>query len=252
MRVTRKIAAVIAAAGLALAGPAAFADTVYNDLDNSIDVALETMNLTYDSVNSLGTVGTATLAIQVDGQPDHPNCNIQGGSHFIDVDAVVANPAVASVALSGDGVFDACSDTVTATVTASGLGSTNVTFVIGDSSTPNDPHLVFRLDEAAFTVNVTEGGVTPPPPTGCDADPAAPAWANAILQKAGIKAKPNGPNYVSIIAGEMGQGATFAGFAKNAHPEYENAVQARLQQLTGKTLPSAQAAARPGWVCAPI
>lgn len=249
MHITRKIAAVAATAALALIGPAAFADTVYNDLDNSIDSNLETLNLTYNTVAGTGTSGTTTLAIQVNGQPDHPGCNIQGGPHYIALNAIVANPAVASVNLAGNGVFDACNDTVVATVQALGLGSTNVTFAIDSSRTSNDPKLTFRLDEAAFTVNVTEGVVNPPA-TGCDADPAAPAWANAILQKAGIKPKAGNKNYVSIIAGEMGKGATFAGFAKNAHPQYENAVQARLQVLTGKTLPSAQSAARPGWECA--
>lgn len=248
MQITRKIAAVAAAAGLALIGPAAFADTVYNDLDNTVDSNLEVLNLTYDSVLATGTSGSTTLSIQVDGLPEHPGCNIQGGAHYIDLDAVVADPAVASVTLSNGGVFDACADTVTATAQALSIGSTNVTFVIGDSSTSNDPKLTFSLVEAAFTVNVVEG--VSPPVVGCDADPAAPAWANAILQKAGIKSKAGSPNYVSIIAGEMGKGATFGGFAKNAHPEYENAVHARLQQLTGKTLPSAQSAARPGWECA--
>ncbi|MET3961832.1 hypothetical protein ABIE44_001766 [Marmoricola sp. OAE513] len=245
----QRLAAAFACAAVALVGPAAFADTVYNDLDNSIDTGLESLALTYDTVAATGTSGTATLAIQVNGKPDHPGCNIQGGAHYIALNPVVANPAVASVILSNDGVLDACTDTLTATVQALGLGSTNVSFVIDDARTNNDPKLTFRLDESAFTVNVTAGS-TPPPPVGCDADPAAPAWANAILQKAGIKAKAGSTNYVSTIAQEMGKGATFGGFAKNAHPQYENAVHARLQQLTGKTLPSAQASARPGWECA--
>lgn len=249
MHISKKIAAAVAGAALALGGSAAFADTVYNDLDNSIDSNLETLNLTYDPVAMTGTTGTTTLAIQVNGQPDHPGCNIQGGPHYIALNPVVADPTIASVALAGDGVFDACSDTVVATVTAKAIGSTNVTFVIDSSRTSNDPKLTFRLDEAAFTVTVVQG-TTPPPAVGCDADPAAPAWANAILQKAGIKPKAGSTNYVSTIAQEMGKGASFAGFAKNAHPQYENAVQARLQQLTGKTLPSAQSAARPGWECA--
>lgn len=248
MQITTKFAALVAAAGLALVGPAALADTVYNDLDNTIDSNLESLSLTYDTANSAGTSGTTTLSIQVDGKPDHPGCNIQGGAHYIALNPVVANPAVASVTLSDDGVFDACTDHVTATVQALGVGTTAVTFIIDGSRTSNDPSLTFGLDETAFQVNVTEGTVTPPPPVGCDVDPAAPAWANAILQKAGIKSKA-ATNYVSTIAQEMGTGATFAGYAKNAHPEYENAVQARLQQLTGKTLPSAQAAARPGWEC---
>ena len=249
MLTPKKLAVVVACATATLAGPAAFADTVYNDLDNSIDSALESLALTYDTVTATGTSGTTTLAIQVNGKPDHPGCNIQGAAHYIALNPVVANPAVASVTLSGNGVINACSDTVTATVQALGLGTTKVSFVIDDARTNNDPKLNFRLDEYAFTVTVTPGS-TPPPAVGCDADPAAPAWANAILQKAGLKPKAGSTNYVSTIAHEMGKGATFGGFAKNAHPQYENAVQARLQQLTGRTLPSAQSAARPGWECA--
>lgn len=252
MHITRKLAVVVATATMALVGPSAFADTVYNDLDNSIDSNLETLNLTYDTVTTTGSTGTTTLAIQVNGHPDHPGCNIQGGAHYIALNAVVADPTIASVTLSNNGVFDACSDTVTATVQALAIGSTNVTFVIDASRTSNDPHLTFRLDEAAFQVVVTAGSITPPPPIGCDADPAAPAWANAILQKAGIKPKAGSMNYISEIAHEMGKGASFGGFAKNAHPQYENAVHDRLQVLTGRTLPSAQSAARPGWECAPI
>jgi hypothetical protein len=248
MRITRGVAVLVATAALALAGPAALADTVYNDLDNSIDSNLETLNLTYDAGTSTGSTGYTTLAIQVDGKPDHPGCNIQG-AHWVTLDAVVADPTIASVVLSNGGRFDACGDTVTATVQALAVGSTDVTFVIDSARTNNDPKLTFRLDEAAFHV-VVAAGLTTPPSVGCDADPAAPAWANAILQKAGIKSKASTSNYVSTIAHEMGQGATFGGYAKNAHPQYENAVQARLQQLTGRTLPSAQSAARPGWECA--
>jgi hypothetical protein len=250
MRITRKLAPVVAGAALVLLGPAAMADTVYNDLDNTIDSPLETLALNYDSVAMAGTSGTTTLAIQVDGHPgDHPGCNIQGGAEFITLAAATSTPGVATVDLSNGGTFDACTDTVTATVQAIGLGSTDVTFSIVESKLSNDPHLMFSLDQAAFTVNVTEGPVTNP--MGCDADPAAPAWANAILAKANLKPKIGGVNYVSIIAQEMGQGATFGGFVKNAHPQYENAVHDRLQVLTGRTLPSAQSAARPGWECAP-
>lgn len=249
MRINLKLASVVAGAALALVGPAAFADTVYNDLDNTIDSNLETLNLTYDSVAQTGTSGTTTLAIQVDGKPDHPGCNIQGGAHYIALNAVVADPAVASVTLGNAGVFNACSDKVVATVQALALGSTTVTFVIDESRTSNDPHLTFSLDQAAFQVNVTQGTVRPP--VGCDADPAAPAWSAAIMQKSGIKSGSKDWQAVqSKVAQAMGQGATFGGYAKNAHPQYENAVQAFVQAaLPNKTIVSAQAAARPGWEC---
>lgn len=252
MRINLKVAAVVSAGVLALAGPAAFADTVYNNLDNVIDTDYEVMNLTYDASIPAGSTGAATLKIQVDGKPDHPGCNIQGGAHYIALNPVLSTPGVATVELSGDGVFDACSDSVTATVHAIGVGSTNVTFVIDSARTSNDPNLTFGLDEARFTVNVTGGTVQPP--VGCDKDPAAPAWSAAIMQKSGVK--PGSKDWQSVqssVAKAMGQGATFAGYAKNAHTQYEDAVQAYVAAaLPNRTIVSAQAAARPGWSCSTL
>lgn len=256
MHTPKLLATAAFAAVLALAGPAAMADTFYNDLEDpiTIDTDFEVMNLTYDSVNAVGTSGSATIALQVNGQPfddvdDHAGCNIQGGAHFVSLAASSSNDAVATVALSNDGTFDACADTVTATVTSHGVGSANITFVVDDQDTANDPALNFRVDQARFTVNVTEGSGGGGN-TGCDANPAAPAWANAILQKSGVKAKA-ATNYVSIIAQGMGQGATFQGIVKNADQDaYANAVRNRLIQLTGNAnLASVASSARPGWTC---
>lgn len=275
MRINRKLAAVAAAGVLALAGPAAFADVVYNDIDTTIDSDYETMNLTFNTDTLVGTTGSTTLAIQVQGLPghdptdtdssDHAGCNIQGGASYITLAPVVADPTVASVAMSEradkdgnlvPGLFDSCGDTVVVTVTALRAGSTTVDFVIDASKTNNDPSLTFHLDEARFIVNVTAttgGG----PNTGCDVDPAAPAWAAAILQKSGVKANTKDwNNAVAYVAHIMTNGALYHGFVKNAHPQYENAVDADLvAYFAGKPsihIVSAQAAARPGWLCVPI
>ena len=261
MRINPKLAAVGAAAVLALVGPAAFADTFYNDLETpiTVDTALESMTLTYDTANTVGTSGTATIAMQVNGQPiddvaDHPGCNIQGGSHFVSLSATSTDPAVATVELSNNGTFDACTDTVTATVTSHSVGTAVIVFAVdgADTATSNDPHLDFRTAEADFRVNVGEGTVTPP--VGCDADPAAPAWAAAILQKSGVKANTKDwNNAIAYVAHVMTNGAVYQGFAKNAHPDYENAVRNTLAAyLPSKTIASAQAAARPGWLCVAI
>ncbi|MGA8987674.1 hypothetical protein [Aeromicrobium sp.] len=249
MLLPRSLAAAALAAVVSLAGTAAVADTFYNDLDVTVDSVYETMNLTYDTANSAGTTGSTVIALQIDGKNagDHPGCNIQGGPHYVALNATSSNTAVATVALSNDGVFDVCSDTVLATVTSQGVGGADVTFAVDSARTNNDPHLTFSVVEARFRVNVSEGSGNVV--TGCDADPAAPAWAAAILQKSGVKNKTAVKNYVSQIAAEMGQGATFAGFVKNAHPQYENAVHDRLVVLTGRSLASAASSARPGWVC---
>jgi hypothetical protein len=221
------------------------ADTIYDTIDNTIDATHEQMNLTFP-----GSPGSTTLKIQVNGHPDHPGCNIQGGSHYVGLVASTSPAGVVDIAWGGgDAIFNACTDTLTVIVTPLAVGTTTVSFAIDEANTSNDPHLTFSLAQATFDVTVTEG-------TGgggnvCDADPAAPAWAAAILQKNGFKPKSSAfNNYISQVAHHMENGATFEGFAKNAHPQYENAVHDWMQTTFGITLPySAAQSARPGWVC---
>jgi len=267
MRLNRKLAAVAAAGALALVGPAAFADTFYNDLETpiTVDTALESMNLTYDTANSVGTTGTATIAIQVDGKnydgtlDDHPGCNIGNGDgndpHMVSLAATSTDDAVATVDLSNNGDFNTCTDTVTATVTSHSVGTAVIHFAIDAQNTASDPNMTFRTEQADFQVNVTEGGGTPP--VGCDADPAAPAWAAAILQKSGVKANTKDwNNAVASVAHIMTNGALYHGYVKNAHPQYENAVDADLVSYFASKpnihIVSAQTAARPGWLCTPL
>src|ERR1051325_4311067 len=154
---------------------AAFADTVYNTLDNTIDATHEQMSLVLP-----GSPGSTTLKIEVQGHPDHPGCNIQGGSQYIGLDAVTSTSGIVDVTwLNDDSIFNDCTETLTVTVTPLAVGSTTVSFVEDAAKTSRDPHLTFSLGEATFDVNVTAS-------TGgggniCDADPAAPAWAAAIL-----------------------------------------------------------------------
>jgi len=223
----------------------ALADTVYNTIDNTIDATHELMNLTFP-----GTAGSTTLKIQVDGHPDHPGCNIQGGAHYVGLTASTSNAGIVDVSwLNGDAIFNDCLETLTVVVTPLAVGSTTVSFAIDQANTSNDPHLTFSLAEATFDVVVTAG--TGGGGTACDADPAAPAWAAAILQKNGFKPKAsNFSNYVSQVAQHMSNGATFEGWAKNAHPQYENSVHDWMQSTFGISLPySAAQSARPGWTC---
>lgn len=237
---------------MALAAPAAYADVVYNDLDNTIDATHELMTV------PVGSDGSTTLAIQIQGHPagDHPGCNIQGDGHWIVIDGASDDTGVATVSLtntgpdnlaSDPGTFNTCDDTVLATVHGVAEGSATISFAIDTEKTANDPSLTFDLSQATFDVNVTAGGT----PTVCDVDPAAPAWAAAILQKSGVRSgSKDYTNAVSMIANGMGTGATYGGYAKNAHPDYENAVRDALAAyFPTKTIVSAQAAARPGWVC---
>lgn len=230
------------------------ADTIYNTLDGSIDPTLELMSLTWNSTTSVGSTGSTILRMRIDGpsEGDRGGCNVQGAHQYVTVTAHSTLPTVVALTNGPAYTFDNCSDTPTVTVRATGLGEADILFDVTSSASSGDPSgPVWPTTPANFHVTVTEGGGTTS--TGCDADPAAPAWAAAILQKSGYKpgAKQT-TNLISQIAGEMQQRADFAGIMKSAHPYYENAVHDRLQVITGKTLASASSAARPGWTCLPL
>jgi hypothetical protein len=231
------------------------ADTFYNDLDLTIDAELEVMNLSYDTATAVGQTGSTVVSMRADGHPlndiaDHPGCNVQGDPQFVTIEATSSDPAVAILDNGPTYTFDQCTDTFSVRVLSTGLGTAVISFEVVGSRTPSDPAITFDTAPADFRVNVTEGTT---PPTGCDADPAAPAWAAAILQASGVKAKDkNFSNWISAIALEMTQRAMFDGFEKGDHPSYENAVRDRLLVLTNRNLVTAQQAARPGWTCAPI
>jgi hypothetical protein len=249
-----RLAAVAAGAALALGSTGlAYADTVYNDLDGSIDPVLETMNLTYDSVNAVGSTGSTLLQMRVDGPADgdRGGCNVQGAPQYVTFKAHSTDTNVVVLTNGPTYTFNLCTDTPTVAVKATGLGSANILFDLDTYQSSGGANVYWPTDPADFTVSVTEGGGTTS--TGCDADPAAPAWAAAILQKSGYKSgAKQTTNLISQIAGELQTHADFAGKMKSAHPYYENAVHDRLEAITGKTLASAASAARPGWVCAPI
>ncbi|MCA1845293.1 MAG: hypothetical protein LC792_19290 [Actinobacteria bacterium] len=228
------------------------ADIVYDTTNGAtVDSPIETMALSVGGAN-----GSTTLQIQLEGHTDgdHPGCNIQGDAHTLTMSLSNSNPAAASAAFAGgDAVFDTCDDILTVVVSPLAVGQTTISFS-GVGDTANDPHLHFSYDQAAFLVNVT-AATTPPPPVVCDADPAAPAWANAILKaNPNMKNKTTVQNTISSVAHHMTQGAMFDGVAKNAHPDYENAVYHYMTTAApaglGLSLSvDAQHSARPGWEC---
>lgn len=256
MRFLAPVAAVAAAALTVITATSAVADIVTNDLDSSVDSEMELVTLQYDDSGSPGIAGpskSTMLSIVIEGKDagDHPGCNIQGGSHYLVLEPAY-DTSVVDVALSNSGRFSSCDDTVVATVTPKKVGDTDVTFT-GMSRENGDPRSDFRYEPAAFKVVVERASLTDDPGAGtvCDADPAAPAWAAALLQGNNIKPRTgkNAPNYIAMVADRMGPRATFEGFEKSAHPQYENAVWAFLegQGLTLEKGPSD--VARPGWEC---
>ncbi len=256
----RRVAAVSAAAALTvLSATSAFADDVYNDLDGSIDVDHESMSLQYDDADSIpGPDGTTTMRVRVEdkgeGGDDFNNCNLPGNHTVTLVPAY--NTGVVSVSIAGGGVIDACTDELLVTVTPVHSGTTAVTFSGLATGNPNAPFTAFDYSGADFDVTVMNTDLGDGNPGGgeiCDADPAAPAWAAALLKGNGVKAKgKNAPNYVAMVAHEMGQGATFGSFAKSDHPEYEYAVWDYMKAELGLSLgkgPRHADVIKPGWEC---
>jgi len=239
-------------AAILLTATAANADTLYNTLDGTVDATHEQMQLTVP-----GAPGTTTLQLQINGHEagDHPGCNIPGSAsnpHQLQVVASSSVPAVASVAFANDDdTFNTCSDVLTVSVTPLTAGTTTVSFIAGpNTSTPGDWHVAWSFAEATFDVVVT--ATSTPGGTACDVDPAAPAWAVAILQANGIKNKTVQQNTIASVAHAMGTGATFAGVVKNAHPAYENAVWSYLSGL-GLAVPKGPTQVnRPGWICTAV
>lgn len=99
------------------------------------------------------------------------------------------------------------------------------------------------------------GGPNPPPST-CS-EPAAPAWAAALLKATNLKPKQSATNFVSLVAAHMTQGAVFDGVPKSDQgpdtgDDYPTAVRSYMINTLGvhnlATLADARLI-RPGWNC---
>lgn len=145
----RRLGALVATAGLVLAGAAtAYADVIQND----VAAANKTINLV-----SGGATGTTTLSIQANGQD---SCNFANGGALV-LNVISSNPAAATVSPS-QVTFTSCSDTRPVTVTPLAQGSSTVEVSIASDSTTNNNG--WNTNPAKFTVNVTAPVVTNTPP----------------------------------------------------------------------------------------
>jgi hypothetical protein len=143
-RAAFKAAAAFAAGSLLLASAGvAYADTIYNDIDASIDSVAEVMPL-----NVGGAVGTTTLALANANADGKNGCDLTGQT-TLTLSLVSSNPAVATVSPATT-TFTSCGFTQELTVTPVGAGSAGVTAVL----VSNDTRGSFDLAPAAFTVNV--------------------------------------------------------------------------------------------------
>src|SRR5689334_19836809 len=131
----------IAPAGIALA------DTVSNDLDVSVDVTLEVMNIT------TGGTGTVTFKTSPVGTDGDPGCNLDGAGESITFPLVFSTPGIAtpnagSITFTGPG----CGATQTVIITGSAVGTTNVTLGAPTANTTGAG--TYDTTGASFTVNV--------------------------------------------------------------------------------------------------
>jgi hypothetical protein len=121
----------------------AFADTIYNDLDGSLDVDVEIMVLNVD-----GGDGSTTLALVPTNGDGKNGCNLTG-STTVTLSVNSSDPAVATVSPSSV-TFSSCGFTQSLAVTPLQEGSATISL----SETNNTTEGTFDLAPATFTVNV--------------------------------------------------------------------------------------------------
>jgi hypothetical protein len=268
MKRSKSWAAAVAASALlvSLAG-AAGADEVENDIQPQVSTGLELMTLELGSTT--GSVGRTALSIWADpndgvnaGGPNADGCNFVGNK-TLTITAHNTAPGVAKIEFAGDdNVLSSCTDKITVVVTAKHKGEADITFT-GDFSTGDKADMnVFGFDRAAFHVVVNrvdsgdDGQVTK-----CDADPAAPAWAAAILKASGVKpGRTKYRNAIRAVAREMGPGTDFQLVPRDGqfkvsprNYDYPNKVRTFLSVfLDSDGLVDPKDVHRPGWVCRTI
>jgi hypothetical protein len=233
MRRSKFTAAV--AAGLMLLSTAAFADDfVASEISSTGELAVDATR-------------TATITLVATDDGPGKGCNIKNAQQYVVAAVTSSNTGVATVS-PAEWEFNDCGESFVLTITAVACGSATVTISKDSSKTQAGKNARFSDETLSVTVagDCHNGGGDP---TVC-AEPAAPAWAAAILKANNIKAK-QATNLISEVAKMMTQGATFDGVAKSDQAEYAAKVYTYLDGRTGG-LPVTNnygQAIRPGWVC---
>jgi len=211
---------------------------------------------------------------EVNGDIDHGACNIGSGQNkpFVEAAITSSDPSVATVD-PGSMTFSGCDNPATSTIEYGQdltitliqdlclTKTATISIVESDRGPGNSVKGVFNQE----TINVSVAPSNPLDPT-CGgggggggstlcSEPAAPAWAAALLKASNLKPKQAKEisNYISRVAGHMTQGAVFDGIAKS-DGEYPTAVRSYMMSTFGLSLASVDAAAaiRPGWACSPV
>ena len=139
-----RAAAVVAAAGLVLAGGGvAYADAIYNNLDATFDAEAEVMPL-----NVGGSSGSTKLAVDPENQDGKNGCNLTSQS-TVTLQLASSNTSVATIS-PATVTFDSCGATRSLTISPVGSGSATVTATVVTNTTG----ALFNVAPATFTVNV--------------------------------------------------------------------------------------------------
>ncbi|MGN6578136.1 MAG: HYR domain-containing protein [Nocardioides sp.] len=139
------------AAGVMALPTSAIADTVYNNLDNTVDATAETM-----SVTAGGATGTTSLFVAPANGDGVNGCNVKN-TNALTVTVASSNASVATVSPSSV-TFETCGDGQQITVTPKAAGSANVTVSVSSNNTGG----TFDVAPATFTVNVAKPANTAP------------------------------------------------------------------------------------------
>jgi hypothetical protein len=248
MRIRRVITLGAALAVFTGGATVAWADTLTPD----------TTSVTVTAAQATRTVSITLVATDDatwngdDADPNPGYCNLRGNGQYVTASVTSSNTNVATVS-PATLTFNDCGESYPITITRAGCGTATVTVRDTDDNTAGGPHA--RFSDAIITVNAGacdggDGGMTT-----C-AQPAAPAWAAAILKANGIKpGSKTSTNLISQVAKRMLKGAAFPDgggnpIAKSDQDAYAAAVDAYLGGLTTLTKHWGDTGvARPGWEC---
>jgi hypothetical protein len=179
-------------------------------------------------------------------------CNLRGAGQYVTASVTSSNTNAATVS-PATLTFNDCGESHDIRITGAVCGTATVTVHDVADNTAGGPHA--RFSDAVITADAGPcdgggGGITT-----C-AQPAAPAWAAAILKANGIKpGSKTSSNLISQVAKRMGNGASFPDgsggwIAKSDQDAYAAAVDAYLGGLTTLTKHwDTTGVARPGWAC---
>ena len=140
-----RAAAVVAAGSLLLASAGVvYADTIFNDLDASVDAVAEVMPL-----NAGGASGATTLAVKPTNGDGKSGCNLTSSS-VLTLNIVSSNTAVATIS-TPQVSFTSCGATSAIGVQPVAAGSATITATVASNNSGG----TFDLAPVTFTVNVS-------------------------------------------------------------------------------------------------